>query len=64
MGSVLRGSRTYIVAAIAGLGAIAVNLGWVNAEQWVNVEPILLAAGLFFARVATGNVEKQVEEGR
>jgi hypothetical protein len=59
--SVLPGWKTYIVAAIAGAGAFAVNLGWVSAEQWVQVEPVLLGLGLWFARRATGKVEKQIE---
>jgi hypothetical protein len=58
--SVLPGFKTYTVAILAGLGAVAVNLGWVSAEQWVQVEPVLLGLGLWFARLATGKVEKQL----
>lgn len=58
--SVLPGVKTYAIAILAGLGALAVNLGWVSAEQWVQVEPVLLGLGLWFARLATSKVEKQV----
>lgn len=58
--SVLPGVKTYSVAIISALGAFAIHAGWVTAEQWAHISPILLAAGLWFARLATSQVEKQL----
>jgi hypothetical protein len=47
---ILQGNKTYIVAGIMILLAIAKGQGWITAETYVEVNGVLVALGFSFLR--------------
>ena len=52
----LSGKKTYIVALLMGIGAFAVQMGWITEDFLAEVKNYLVAMGLITLRAAVAKV--------